>query len=127
MTSAKRTAGGLLAVVAVACGDANERDVWCTGKRGPGILVDVRDSASGAPAAAGAPITILQAGTLIETVTVPDDHDSTPVGVVYERAGSYEVIVRRSGHREWRRDGIAVVQQVCHVEPVPVRVRLQRE
>ena len=44
-----------------------------------------------------------------------------------ERAGTYEVVVFKDGHRTWREDSVVVTRDECHVQTVRFDVFLERE
>ncbi|HYW08989.1 MAG TPA: hypothetical protein VE913_18665 [Longimicrobium sp.] len=45
-------------------------------------------------------------------------------GAARERAGTYDVVVRAPGYREWRRDGVRVPERLCDLKRARLRARL---
>jgi hypothetical protein len=95
----------------------------CTAQAVPGIMVDVRDSVTSAPAGRGSRI-IARDGAVADTAKFTEFDG--PYGVAYERAGTYTVSVEQQGYRLWSRTGIRVTTDECHVRTVSVAARLQR-
>ncbi|MEO5580406.1 MAG: PEGA domain-containing protein [Gemmatimonadaceae bacterium] len=52
--------------------------------------------------------------------------DDVLLSLAYERAGTYTVTVTKPGYREWRRTGVQVGRDECHVITVPLTARLQQ-
>jgi hypothetical protein len=52
--------------------------------------------------------------------------DSTSVawGAARERAGTYDIVVRAPGYREWRRDGVRVPERLCDLKRARLKARL---
>jgi len=50
--------------------------------------------------------------------------DWSTVGFAGERAGTYDIEVRAPGYRIWRRSGVRVTKNTCHVRTQTVHVRL---
>ena len=46
---------------------------------------------------------------------------------VYERAGKYDIAVTHAGYRSWRRSGVRVGRDDCHVITFADTARLRRE
>ena len=113
-----------LALVAAACSRTPEPPVACTMEARPGIAVAVTDSATGQPVT-GAVTLVLREGTHVERV-----EGTTPGGEIfaaYERAGTYEVTVAAPGYRIWRRTGVRVTADECHVRATRLAARLLKE
>ena len=89
----------------------------------PASQVEIRDSVTNAPAAAGA-IVIATSGSFTDSMSVPHD---LIVGLAQERAGTYTVRVRKAGYRLWSRSGIEVRGGECGVTTANVLARLQPE
>jgi hypothetical protein len=101
----------------------------CTDELRSVIRVDVFDSVTGAPAAAGA--TVLLEGTLFrDSVAVPDTATSATAHYWLEdkvKAGSYNVQVRKPGYRLWARNDVRLASDGCHVSTFEfLSARLQR-
>lgn len=100
---------GGLALVALLAAACSPGDVTCPneGARHP-ILVEVRDATTGEPAAAGATgsirardgsATIFPFIPGVELVLLP------PLEAL-GRHGTYDVVVRKAGYRDWERNGV---------------------
>src|SRR6266508_239192 len=93
---------GLLILLAVlsSC-DALGSPSVCTLEARPGIVVEVRDSLTGAPAASGARA-IARDDLFADTLRGLD----LRVSGAHERPGTYGVSVNKSGYREWSVTGV---------------------
>lgn len=104
------------AVASVSCGGSGP-SVACTDELRAVIQVDVIDSITGKPAAAGT--TVLLRGTTRDSIAVPSTPDTVLTAHVwYEnivKAGTYSVTVSKAGYSEWVRSGISVQADACHV------------
>ena len=49
-----------------------------------------------------------------------------PIGLAYEREGTYAVTVSKSGYKAWTASGVRVIRDGCHVRTVKLNARLQR-
>ena len=96
----------------------------CTLEARPALIVTVRDSTTGAPAA-GAARVVARSGAFADTAHAGDDH-AGPYPLAYERAGTYVLTVEHEGYRAWSRSGIRVGAGECHVRTEAVTVLLQR-
>ncbi|HEX2095208.1 MAG TPA: carboxypeptidase-like regulatory domain-containing protein [Longimicrobiaceae bacterium] len=122
----KRT--GLFAVLALApflaaCPGNPLDGTVCTADLRPAILVEVRDARTGASALTGATV-VARNGSAYDSVTVRDPQVSS-VGLAHELPGTYEVVVRRDGYREWKRSGVRVEKDECHVITARVEAVLE--
>ncbi len=120
----------LLAVLALyaGCKDDGTLGRICTTEARAGIQVDVRDAATGEPAADGA-IAYAQEGAYVDTLrTIPNlpPYASSMMAGVYERPGVYTVVVRKSGYRDWVQSNVIVTADECHVITVQLQARLDR-
>src|SRR5260221_403066 len=95
----------------------------CTTEARAGITVDVRDSASNVSAGRGSVI-IVREGAFADTSRDTGVFDG-PYGLVYERAGTYDLTVLQKGFALWSRSGVAVTNGECHVNGIAVTLRLQ--
>lgn len=94
------------------------------------IVVAIADSIGGVGLAAGASL-ILQDGAYVDSVVFGVNPPVSPDGRygqtnTYERAGTYEVRVRRPDYSLWERRGVRVLRGACNVETVFLEARLQR-
>ena|SRR5690348_13459407 len=90
----------------------------CTAIAVPGIVIDIRDSLTQQPLH-GATLRIFSGGRVVDSAeSLADRHAVTSLAGVYERPGTYDATVDRSGYRTWRKDTIRVVRDECHVTSV---------
>ena len=93
------------------------------------LMVGVQDSVSGAGIAAGSTIVVKDGAFVDSLVVAPNRTDLNNAQVhpanVFERAGTYDITVRRSGYATWTRSGVSVTRGRCHVQTVSVTARLQ--
>ncbi len=100
----------------------------CTANIQPGIVVTIRDSATGEPRAQQA-VGVVQQGGFTDQL-VPYGYEGQPPVMVSrhaadERAGTYTVTIREVGYRAWERSGVRVDGGQCHVLTMTVDARLQ--
>ena len=90
--------------------------VVCTADARPGILVEVRDSTTGAPLS-NAALRILSNGRVVDSARSPEARQISVLTLagVYEQPGIYDVVVERRGYVPWRRDSVLVGHDECHV------------
>lgn len=107
----------LATIATVECGGGSTAPVSCSDELRAVIQVNVIDSITGKPAAAGT--TVLLRGTVRDSITVPSTPDTVLTAHVwYEnivKAGTYSVTVSKAGYSEWVRSGISVQADACHV------------
>ena len=99
----------------------------CTAEYRFGLGIQVRDSITGQFIASGARL-IVRDGAFGDTVQVPanrPDVDPLPIPAAGERPGVYTLTVQKPGYREWRKSGVRVTADRCHVQLVRVTARLQ--
>ncbi|HEX8320069.1 hypothetical protein [Longimicrobium sp.] len=53
------------------------------------------------------------------------DSSTVAYGAARERAGTYDVVVRAPGYREWSRAGVRVPQRLCDLKRAWLRADLQ--
>jgi hypothetical protein len=87
----------------------------------PALSVEIRDSTTNAPAAAGA-TAVATNGVFTDSVLVTHD---LLIGLAEERAGRYTIRVRKEGYRLWSRSSVVVESGDCGVNTVHVLARLQ--
>lgn len=89
------------------------------------IIVEVRDATTGAPAAVGATGTI-RSGGFVSALVLPAPGEALKL---YSSGGpaTYDVLVQKSGYRDWQRNGVYVRGGHCGVErEVTLRADLVR-
>lgn len=94
----------------------------CTMQFVYGISATVTDAATGADITPGSSL-IVREGTYVDSVAAGPGSFLAAAG---ERAGTYEVTVRRSGYHPFSRSGVVVTRDECHVHPVRIEARLER-
>ena len=90
--------------------------------------MEVRDSVTGAAAAAGADGHAID-GSFMAALEAHDvDPDGAPLSLVMlaQRAGTYTVQVTKPGYSLWERRNVQVDDQGCHAEQVQLTAKLQR-
>jgi hypothetical protein len=96
------------------------------------VEVEVRDAATGAPAAAGT-IATAREGAFTEQLTVigwtahPADSTAVFVGGVDERPGTYEVRIEKQGYQPWVQTGVRAPSGPCGVVTARLEARLVRQ
>jgi hypothetical protein len=93
----------------------------------PSIVVEVRDSLTGAAAADGAEGRVID-GSFIADLDVYDvDPEGVPLSLAMlgERAGTYTVQVTKPGYSLWERRNVQVDDSGCHTEQVRLSARLE--
>jgi hypothetical protein len=116
-----RQAGWLAGLVLAGCADNNL--LACTEEARPGLSVTVRDSVTGGVVTQNVRV-VARDGAHADTATwsVPG---SGVHSLAYERAGIYEVTVEHPSYLVWRRSGVEVIADQCHVQTVSLVARLQ--
>ncbi|GJG85465.1 hypothetical protein tb265_06460 [Gemmatimonadetes bacterium T265] len=116
------------ALLLAGCSTAPDGGVICTAVFAYGVVVEIRDSVSGAPLAAGARGAVHD-GAYVDSLR-PAEAVSSDTTSLYsreaagERAGTYAIEVVRSGYRTWTKSGVTVTRDACHVRPQRVRAAL---
>jgi len=101
------------------CSDSS-LGINCTDEARPAILVTVRDSITNVP--------VSGARVIARSATIADTAQGLPDGtypLAYERPGTYQVTVERSGYRLWTRANVRVTRDECHVQTVSLMALLQ--
>ena len=121
----RRISSALVTVCGLAGCTGGPTAVGCTEEARPGIIVSVRNDATGAPAAEGAILTLTD-GSFRQTVDETTIRGLVLFGAV-ERPGVYDVAVDKDGFEEWRREGVTVglTPDGCHVVTVELEARLE--
>ena len=99
----------------------------CTTILIPALSVRAVDSLNGTSVIGGATVRATD-GTFVDSAVVPMDRPDLDQGVplAYERAGTYQVSVLRSGYRTWTQSDVRVRKTTCHVETAKLVARLVR-
>ena len=118
----------LLVLLISGCDFFNPTD--CTAEYVPGLVIEVRDVETGEPAAYEA-IGIARDGAFVDTLgnyseLPPEPGDTRLIGA-WERGGRYDITISKPGYRTWRRDGVRVTEDECHVRTVELEAHLERE
>lgn len=100
-------------------------DVLCTMEARPALQVNAVDAQTGKSILSGATV-IVQDGQFVDSVQVSDSMAGS-IGLAHERSGRYEVIIRKSGYKSWSQKEVQVKKGECHVEPVKVEARLEKQ
>lgn len=95
--------------------------IACTMQFVYGISATVIDSATGANITPGSYM-IVREGSYVDSVSAMGEF----LSAAGERAGTYSVTIGRPGYSTFRRAGVVVTRDECHVHPVRVDARLQR-
>lgn len=112
-----------LAVAALAgCGEDSTGPIACTEEFRYGITIEVRDGATGEPAAVGAEGTLTE-GAYVEELMVFGDDTMAGAG---ERAGTYDALITKVGYEDWSASRVTVTADECHVRPVALQANLVR-
>jgi hypothetical protein len=91
-----------------------------------GLIVEVRDSVTGEPAAVGARLVARDGAYADTSKQLPDPYtDPLVLHAAGERAGWYDVSVKKAGYSDWRRTPVRVTKDDCHVRTVRLAARLQ--
>jgi hypothetical protein len=132
LNTVSRILFAILLVAASACRHEStdpEVVVACDASLRSGISVAVVDSLTGAGVLAGATIRAVD-GSFRDSLIIAAnraDLNSVALGLVWERPGTYVVSVQRLGYQTWTRSNIEVTRGTCHVLPISLTARLQRE
>lgn len=113
MTRAAAIAACLSLALATSCLSLAGAD--CTTELRSVIQLDILDSATRAPAAAGA--TVLLGGPFSDSLVVSDTSTSPTAQIWYEdhiKRGTYSLRIQKPGYRDWSQTGIHVTADRCH-------------
>lgn len=108
----------LLLFVASGCSLVGDEPVVCTTEAVPAIVVEVRSAKTGAPEAAHARA-IVSDGSFTDTLRAAgytSEEEALTLAGAYERPGTYDVRVEKSGFETWTRRGVEAEEGVCHVK-----------
>lgn len=105
-----------------ACASSSESpDVACTMEARSSLAVTVTDAGTGESLAPDATVRVTD-GTFSDTLTAQPG--SGVYSGVYERPGTYTVVVSHPRYAQWQRAGIVVERDECHVITEEVSARL---
>ena len=92
----------------------------------PAIEVEVRDAATGGPAATGARGTVTD-GDFVDSLRLSrrDDSGWFSMRAADERPGTYDVRLENPSYKTWERSGVRVRDGECHVRTVQLEARLE--
>ena len=100
----------------------------CTTSVEPGIVVEIRDSVTGAPVAAQA-IGQVEDHRFADSLQAWGSSGNPPIllsrASAFERPGAYVVTVFAQGYRPWVQENVEVREDGCHVRTVRLEARLQ--
>lgn len=116
----RRALLNLIPLAAVAACQGPVGPIVCTQEARASFEVTVLDAATGANLAPGATVWVRD-GTFVDTLR------ATPGGVytgVNDRPGTYEVVAEHPGYVDWRKAGVRVEKDECHVIPGQITARL---
>lgn len=119
---------GALGFAAACKGTSSTDPVVCTLQYVYGVGVQVKDSVTLAPAAAGATLIVVDPGTGYRDSTsyaVGSGKDQWALTAAGEHAGTYTLTVSKAGYRDWVRTNVVVTKDACHVQPVAFTALLQ--
>ncbi|HYW07131.1 MAG TPA: hypothetical protein VE913_09260 [Longimicrobium sp.] len=88
----------------------------------PAVAVKASDARTGAPL----PDAVAEPASLIVRDGAYADTAPLLFGGALDRMGSYDVVVRAPGYREWRATRIRPARRVCRIQTAVVHARLQR-
>jgi hypothetical protein len=128
-TTIRFVALSMVCLAVGSCGAISDGTSACDDVAREVIQVDVYDSLSGMPAAAGATVE-LRGAAFSDSLTVPDTASTATAQEWFERgfsAGTYSVQVLKSGYMPWTSASLVLESNACHVFPFQhVIARLQR-
>ncbi|HUF11803.1 MAG TPA: hypothetical protein VMN78_01735 [Longimicrobiales bacterium] len=102
--------------------EAAQPDVVCTLEARSSVAVTVLDAVTGENLAPEATVRVTD-GTFAENL-VATPGTGVYSGVVYEREGTYTIVVSRPEYDQWQRAGVVVERDECHVITEEVTARL---
>src|SRR5690606_14540404 len=114
----------LAALALAACAGGQDPAPVCTLEARSSFAVTVQDSVPGEPLGAGATVVVAE-GAFVDTLSAPAPGSPVHSGEVYERPGVYSVTITHPEYRPWRRDGVRVESDECHVRTLALTARLQ--
>jgi hypothetical protein len=118
-----RLVGLAFATAAGACDNPLGLFRGCDTYAAAGIVVALRDSASGRPWTDSVRV-VATDGAFADTARHIGPEGNA--ALAYERPGRYTVTVEAPGTRGWRREGVRVRKDGCHVQSTHLTALLQR-
>jgi hypothetical protein len=123
-TKTIRALATLVAAAALGgCGGEELLGYGCAAVVYPAVMVEVRDAA-GAPAAMGAWL-VARDGAYADSATADVTTGNLEIGVALERAGRYDVTVRKAGFKTWTRADVVVTRGLCNVRTAELTAVLE--
>ncbi len=113
----------LLPVALLGCDAVNTA---CTRDWRPGLRIEVR-AADGTDLDADGVLGLARDGSFVDTLSVFGFDGVLDLYGAHERAGRYDVTISKPGYRTWRRDGVRVTEDECHVRTVELEAHLESE
>lgn len=98
----------------------------CTTDVQPAIIVEVRDAATQAPAAAGATGTVRDGSFNDELRPFDVGEGALRLHGAYERPGRYTVTIDKAGYQQWQQEHVRVRDARCHVQTATLQAHLVR-
>lgn len=98
----------------------------CTTSVEPGIVVQVRDAVTQAPAAFGATGVVSDGSFTAQLRQGQSGENALEMHGADERAGTYTVTVDKPGYQQWKQERVRVRNGRCHVETVTLQASLVR-
>lgn len=114
----------LTAVCSLIACDSPDSTHPCTLVLEPAIVVRIRDSVSKLPAAEGA-TGYVREGSYLDSLRTHNVELSKQAA--FERPGTYTVVVIKTGYQTWKKDGVRVGSNECHVETVSLDAYLVKQ
>jgi hypothetical protein len=107
--------------------DSMSAGLVCTTIAIAGLNVTVTDSATNAPVFANSLSISARSGAFRDSVFYATQTLPLSLGLAYERPGTWEVRITAAGYQPWAATGIVIGTDLCHVIPVSLSAKLQRQ
>ena len=118
---------GCVAILGTAaCSSSGPTAVACTGDPVYGLAITVENAATGAPVTDSASV-VISDGSYVESYHYLGAAGQPASGTIHaasERAGTYNISIRKSGYAAYDTAGVNVTKDACHVQPVQVIAKL---
>lgn len=113
-----------LLFISIACSDDSKDDINCTEEFVPGLIVTVKDAASGSILKEG--VTVMATdGNFTEELEVISQNSSDFYGA-FERKGNYILTASKEGYKTYTSGVIQVNADRCHVFTEKVTIALEK-